>query len=577
MQGYSNRRIVVSSFSRFGMMALLLGSCASIKPTATSPSILVYAKFPADTQAVVLPYSVSDIATLDIVPCLMTSPGIFSPISSINGTPVEPSDPNVLKMTQASPSILASRPFVVRNLHPNATYRILGKAYDSKNALISQDSTSYADVVLTNDNAPTLATLPVNLVSTPFAASTSVSIQVSGRYEYLKSILSMAIGNSQLAVSQTSRTMPVLNFAGLQGNTNYVLLVEAYKLGAVAASGSLTISIGNNTAPATQSLNLSVPYITSTFAGAAASGTTDANGALARFASPDGVAIAPDGTIYVADTSNHRIRKITPSGSVSTFAGSSAGFIDGTGTAAAFGAPAGVALDSQGYLYVADHNNAAVRKISPAGIVTTLVGNGTSGSALGTGSQAQLSAPHKLVVDPVGNIFVADNSNSRVTKITPDGVMTIVAGGSSGFADGTGTQAKFRNPLGITIDAQGNLYVAEVGNNCIRKITPAGVVTTVAGNGTAGFQDGDKSIALFSNPRGLAIDSQGNLFVADTSNRRIRRISPAGIVSTVAGNGVADLIDGTEGISSMITPYGVSVDGNDRLVVPDSNSIRISQ
>ena len=179
------------------------------------------------------------------------------------------------------------------------------------------------------------------------------------------------------------------------------------------------------------------------------------------------------GNLYVADASNNRIRLITTNGTVSTFAGSgTAALIDGTGTAASFYYPYGIAIDAAGNLYVADERNNAIRKITSSGVVTTLAGSGSVGSADGTGAAASFSNPTGVAVDSAGNIYVTDVGNNEIRKITPAAVVTTVAGSAkSGFADGTGAAAEFEYPYGLSIDPKGNIYVSDQGNEKIRKIT----------------------------------------------------------------------------------------------------------
>ena len=214
-------------------------------------------------------------------------------------------------------------------------------------------------------------------------------------------------------------------------------------------------------------------------------GSTDGTGSAARFFGPTGVAVDAAANVYVSDQLNHTIRKITPAAVVSTLAGlaGSPGSTDGTGSAARFFQPLGVAVDAAGNVYVADTNNQTIRKITPAGVVSTLAGLANSqGSTDGTGSAARFFAPTSVAVDAVGDVYVADDSNHTIRKITPAGVVSTLAGlaGSAGSADGTGSAARFFNPFGVAVDAAGNVYVADTGNNSIRKITPAGVVTTFA-------------------------------------------------------------------------------------------------
>ena len=218
------------------------------------------------------------------------------------------------------------------------------------------------------------------------------------------------------------------------------------------------------------------------------------------------MAVDSSGNVYVADTWNHRIRKISPAGVVTTFA--------------KFRSPEGVAVDSRGYVYVAD---TSIRKISPAGVVTTFAGS-SEGYMDGTGTAAQFNRPNGVAVDSSGNVYVADTWNNRIRKISPAGVVTTLAGSSYGYMDGPGAAAKFLNPEGVAVDSSGNVYVADDGNNRIRKISPAVVVTTLAGS-SYGYMDGPGTAAKFNNPTGVAVDSSGNVYVADYSNNRIRKIS----------------------------------------------------
>ena len=208
---------------------------------------------------------------------------------------------------------------------------------------------------------------------------------------------------------------------------------------------------------------------------------------------------------------------------VSTLAGSAAGFVDGTGTAAQFRYPYAVTLDGSGNLYVADASNYRVRKVTLDGAVTTFVGS-TSGSANGTGAAAQFNYPRAAAIDGSGNLYISDINNHRIRKVSPDGVVTTLAGSTAGFANGTGTAARFNYPRGIAMDGSGVLYVSDATNNRIRSVSPDGVVSTIAGVSTAGSTDGLATSARFNTPGGLALDGSGTIYVADTNNHRIRKI-----------------------------------------------------
>jgi hypothetical protein len=199
-------------------------------------------------------------------------------------------------------------------------------------------------------------------------------------------------------------------------------------------------------------------------------GSTDGVATAAQFEFPVALAVDAAGNVYVGDRDNHRIRKITPAGAVSTLAGSTQGFADGTGTAARFNFPAGVAVDAAGNVYVADTFNQRIRKITPAGAVSTLAGSGTAGFANGVATAAQFNFPAGVAVDAAGNVYVGDRDNHRIRKITPAGAVSSLAGSTAGFADGTGTAARFNFPEGVAVDAAGNVFVADAFNQRIRKI-----------------------------------------------------------------------------------------------------------
>jgi sugar lactone lactonase YvrE len=302
-------------------------------------------------------------------------------------------------------------------------------------------------------------------------------------------------------------------------------------------------------------------------------GRTDGTGAAARFTRPQGVATDSAGNLYVADTSNDAIRKITPAGVVSTLAGTAGikGSSDGTGAAARFQVPFGVTTDSAGNIYVADTFNGTIRKITPAGVVTTLAGTaGVEGSTDGTGAAARFSDPFAVATDSAGNVYVADNGSNTIRKITPAGVVTTFAGtaGLTGSTDGTGAAARFNLPHGVAVDSASNVYVADSRNNTIRKITPAGMVTTLAGKaGVEGSTDGTGAAARFNLPDGVAVDSASNVYVADYGNHTIRKITPSGMVSTVVGvAGKPDFVPGA--LPGRIGyPVGVAVSGTSLFIM----------
>ena len=321
--------------------------------------------------------------------------------------------------------------------------------------------------------------------------------------------------------------------------------------------------------------------VVSTLAGLAGSrGSLNGFGDAARFDVPCGVAVDSDGNTYVADTFNHTIRKVSAVGLVTTLAGladegpGGGGSMDGLGSAARFFKPRGVAVNSSGTIYVGDTQNNTIRKITSEGLVTTLVGLAGLGSQDGTGSGARFAHPNGLVFDRADNLYVADNYNHTIRKITPAGMVTTFAGmaGVSGSADGTGTAARFNFPRAIAIDAEGNLYVSDRLNHTIRKITPEAEVSTLAGSpGVPGSADGLGSAARFDEPYGLAVDNAGNVYVVDTDNYTIRKITPAGLVSTIAGTaGISGYADGVGPAAKFNLPSGMAIDFSQNLYITDS-------
>lgn len=262
---------------------------------------------------------------------------------------------------------------------------------------------------------------------------------------------------------------------------------------------------------------------------------------------------------------------------VSTFAGSGElGFIDGIGTAATFSRPEGIAFDAAGNLYVADQFNSLIRKITPGRAVTTFAGNGSYRLVDGQGTEASFFYPFGMAVDASGYIYVGDFYNNAIRKISPTGLVKTLAGnGERGSANGQGSAASFNWPTAVALDASGNVYVADFVNNLIRKITPGGLVTTLAGSGTPGAVNGKGTAASFNSPYGLALDREGNIYVGDTANDLIRKISPDGIVTTFAGSGEPGAADGKGTEASFNAPAGLAFDAAGNLYVGDVGNYKI--
>ncbi|MEP6714464.1 MAG: hypothetical protein ABJC09_02755 [Terriglobia bacterium] len=300
---------------------------------------------------------------------------------------------------------------------------------------------------------------------------------------------------------------------------------------------------------------------------------------------PTAVALDGGGNLYIAESQFFRIRKVTIVGIISTVAGNGFASFSGDGgpaTSAQLFGPLGLAVDSGGNLYFSEHNGSRIRKVTPAGIASTVAGNGIHGSSGdgGPATSAQLFDPWGVAVDGGGNLYLADGASSRIRKITPAGVIsTVVGNGTPGHSGdgGPAISAQLIGPLGVAVDGRGNLYIADASDNRIRKVTPAGIITTVAGNGNPGYSGdgGPATSAQLSGPFGVAVDGGGNLYIADSGNSRIRKVNATGIISTVAGNGGnQNSGDGGAATSARLSALAVAVDGGGNLYIASDNRIR---
>jgi uncharacterized repeat protein (TIGR01451 family) len=361
---------------------------------------------------------------------------------------------------------------------------------------------------------------------------------------------------------------------GLATSAQFAYPVDVASDGA----GNLFIADGDNL----RIRKVSPSGIISTVAGNGSYGFSGDGGAAtsARISYASGVAVDGAGNLFIADHNNDRIRKVSLSGIISTVAGN--GDVDGgLATSARLHLPTGMAVDGAGNLYFADTYHHRVRKITPTGIIQTVAGNGSpdfSGDG-GPATSASLNYPDGVAVDSAGNLFIADGCNSRIRKVTPGGIISSVGDTTWGFCDYYDIYYGFVPTVGMALDAAGNLLVADFYSHRIRKVTPSGVITTVAGNGTygSGGDGGQATSAQLAYPTGVAMDAAGNLHIADTYNHRIRKVIPSGIISTVAGNGTSGFSgdNGPATSARLSNPWSVGFDTAGVLFIADRGNNRV--
>jgi len=391
-------------------------------------------------------------------------------------------------------------------------------------------------------------------------------------------------------------------YAGDNGSATAASLNSPISI-AMDSAGNFHIGDGGNNRIRKVS---AVTGIITTMAGSGAAGYADGSGGGGGYSGDGGpatsgtlyqphtLAVDNSGNLYIADSENHRIRKVAAgTGIITTVAGSGTEGYTGDGgpaTAASINYPIGIAVDSSGNLYVADYYNQRIRKVAAGtGIITTVAGDGTQGYAgdNGPATSARLNYPWGVATDSAGNLFIADTGNQRIRKVTAGtGIITTVAGnGTWGFTydNCPATETSLNNPESVTVDSAGNLYIADYDNQRIRKVTAeTGIISTVAGNGTAGYA-GDNDLATnakLNGPCGVATDGDGNLYIADHFNERVRKVTAgSGIITTVAGSGLGGFSgdNGPATAARLSYPLGVALDGAGNLYIADFHNSRIRE
>lgn len=485
---------------RLAATAFALTACAIVQPVSKNCTLILKPQLTSGShsQAVVAPYSSTSIHHVKL------------DLSTLNGETL-----TSLGIQRTLLQAQLENPIVFSNLKPNTTYRISAKAYADagESQLIStDDSRCYVNVTLTNNDRPTIETIPIQLIDRAFngQASSSLAINPGGyspigseslKYQGVQGVVTSIAGNGATGSVDGFGTAATIDFPNsitldAQGNV-YTTEFNLSRIRKISATtGEVTTVAGNGT-----------------------KGFVNGIGTEAVFNTPYGLVFDSQGYLYVSEAGNQVIRKISPTNEVTTFAGcGTAGYVDANGTLAAFKTPGGMAIDAQDNIYVVEQSGHRLRKISPTGEVTTIAGSGLPGGDDGAGTSATFNGPRFVTLDAQANIYVTDQGGQRIRKVTQQGTVTTL------YGNGTANPALFKDPCGIVVDSRGYIYLADRGYHRIREISPSGVFTTIAGNGATGFSDGSGYAATFNQPIGLIMDAQGALYTTDAYNNRIRKI-----------------------------------------------------
>lgn len=419
---------------------------------------------------------------------------------------------------------------------------------------------------VTSSNAVLMVNVPPEITTQPESRSVQIGDVVS-----LSVIANGATGyqwykDGAALSGETNSTLTIVS-AIVENEGDYSVVVNGF--GATISSRVVRLAV-----------NSPLVINVTTIAGNGVAGYLDSSNALeGRLNAPDGPSIGSDGVTYFADTYGNVIRYLTPDGVVGTLAGAGrVGYLDAPGTNAYFSFPIGTRALRNGDILVADAENDVIRRIVGVGLhaVSTLAGDGARGYVNGPAASARFAFPNDIAESASGNLYISEFDNNVIRKVASDGTVSTLAGdGLAGYADGRGTAAQFDHPGGLTLGQDGSVYVTEFFGDRIRKVTPDGVVTTVAGSGVAGLKNGAAMEAQFNHPNGIVADSAGNLYVSETANHVIRLVRPNGSVSTVAGLGRAGFAEGDETQALFNGPSGIAIAADGSLIVADTGNNRI--
>jgi trimeric autotransporter adhesin len=453
---------------------------------------------------------------------------------------------------------------------------------DTGNNLIREVTTDGIINTICGDSLPGFAGDGASPLNAEVHSPQDVAVDSSGNV-YIADTLNAAVREITLSNNQinTIAGNGTVGYSGDGGLATSAGLVQPY---AIALDSKANVYIAEPPDGRIRELTISNLFIISAVGNGVLGFAGDGGQAVkAEINLASGVAVDSSGNLYIADNFNNRIRKVDTTGVITTIAGSGVFSYSGDGgpaTSAQLSAPHGAAVDLNGNLFIADSNNNVVREVTSKGVISTIAGTGTAGSSGNNGpaTAAQLNLPFGVAVDVSGNVFVADSANASVRKIS-NGTITAYAGnGTPGYSGngGAATSAMLNTPVGVAVDKSGNLYIADQGNNVVRMVSTSGIISTFAGNGTQGYSGngGPATSAQLNGPQGVAVDSSGNVYIADTLNSVIREVTPNGIIQTIAGTGIPGYSgDGGLAVAAQLgSPTSVGIDAAGNLFITDSGT-----